>query len=122
MYIWVRLVGLYNVQNLHEIGMSADFFLDTVDSDNAVANLDQSELLGVIDGALDDMVSSLETRDLQADDASADLQMSRGGLGGRQGQDGLAGSVLGQEARGAAGFGEGDDELAVGVGGGLDCR
>lgn len=100
--------------------MSTDILLDSVDNNNAITGLDETQFLGVLDGAPDDVISALEARDLQTDNASADLEVSAGGLGGRQGQDGLAGSVLGEQSGGAAGLGEGDDELAIGVGGGLD--
>ena len=112
--------SLDDIQDLHEVGVATDLLLDSVHDDDSVALLAQAEFLGVLDGAEDNVLSALEAGDLETDDASANLEVSAGGLSGRQSQDGLGRSVLGQESSGVSSLSEGNDELAAGIGSGLD--
>lgn len=101
--------------------MAADFLLNSMNSNDLVAGFDETELLGMFQGASDDVISALEGGNLKGDDSSADLKMATSGLTCRKSQDWLTGPVLGEEPGGVPSFGESNDELAIGIGGGLDC-
>ena len=71
---------LLNLNDLHEIGVSTDLLLDSMNGDNTITGLYESHLLGLLDSALDDMVGSLERGNLEGNHASADLQVSACGF------------------------------------------